>query len=177
VSVFPRKKENMLAAALLPLLVCVLVLTVAAYAMVMEKQETLTDQGPLQAYCAQLREQSRDDARRLQTLLDLELVERNVVVWRLDWVCAVAIGLVAGAGVCCSGGGCRQAAAVFILAYLTSMLALRLHRSYHSAHIAKHPSDTRMRLIKEMLGLKDTSSHYFGIPPQAAVNSQSSAEA
>jgi hypothetical protein len=151
-------------AALLPLLLCVLIIAITVYVAQQEWDDTIGPEGPLQAYCLRLREQSRDDASKLQALLDLELLERNVTVWRLDWIIAVAIAVISSVGACCSGGGAQQMAVVFIIAYLSGMMALRLHRSYYSAHIIKHPSDMRMRFIKDMLGLKDTSGYYYGTP-------------
>jgi hypothetical protein len=143
-------------------LVCFVVVVAAAHAAVREAVDSGKADGPLQHHCLHLRKNATDASAKLQAILDLEHVQGTVTVWRVEWVASTVVAGFAAAACGACGACCSATTLNFLVAFLATMLAMRMRHSYMEAHILKHPSDARVRLAKSLLGLNDTSAHYYG---------------
>lgn len=94
-----------------------------------------------------------------EALMDLELLEDNATVWRVQWIASAAAALVVAAVgplLNCSALG------LFVVAFVTVFATKRAMCAFETAHVKQAPRTSRMRLIRGMHGSSpDTLQYYY----------------
>jgi len=138
-------------------------LTACVFVALWEMKETLGESGKLQTFCREKMVAFGEGSRQpcMETLIDLELVERDLVRWRTQFVAASSGALVVSVLALATGCSLTSSAALFIIVFVATALMMCLEQRYADGHIHKHPREARLRCLRNTLGADLDSSHSY----------------
>ena len=156
----------MLSRCSLPLALVSFIIFLGGFVVAWEEcRNTGGPEGNLQSFCRQRAARCLASERPSrdchEALLDLELIENRVVVWRVEWAFAVVVATVTAVTTLAAGVSFSLAALLFLVTFLACMFGLKCMHSYKQAHILNHPKDARAVALRMLLGAPESTSHAY----------------
>jgi len=104
-----------------------------------------------------------DMKKSLHALYNLEVVQKDLISWRTQWIGSVfvALAILVVAFSCEISVG--KVIVLVISAFLASSCAFHHQQSWYAGHASKHTQEARSRCVQKLLGAPYPEYSYYGI--------------